>query len=145
MLEKMKALIKEKDMCVLSTVSEDARPHCSLMAYVADEKCREIYMATHSTTKKYKNLLHNSYVSLLIDSREITPRQQAQALTASGVFQLIDDAHKRYRVEALLLRQHPYLKDFVIHPDTIMICIKIQSLQLLKGLADSHFVNLKEI
>jgi len=145
MLEKMKALVKEKDICVLSTVSEGARPHCSLMAYVADEKCREIYMATHSTTKKYKNLLHNSSASLLIDSREITPRLQAQALTVSGVFQPIEDAHKRARVEALLLRQHPHLKDFVKNPNTIMICIKVQSFLLLNGLTDSHFVNLKEI
>jgi general stress protein 26 len=145
MLEKMKALVKEKDICVLSTVSKDATPHCSLMAYVVDEKCREIYMATHSTTKKYKNLLHNSSVSLLIDSREITPRQQSQALTVSGVFQPIYDAHKRDRVKALLLMQNPHLKDFVNNPNTIMICIKVKSLQLLKGLTDSHFVNLQEI
>jgi len=145
MLEKMKALVKEKDICVLSTVSKDATPHCSLMAYVVDEKCREIYMATHSTTKKYKNLLHNPSVSLLIDSREITPRQQAQALTVSGIFQPIYDAHKRDRVKALLLRQHPHLKDFVNNTNTIMICIKVKSLQLLNGLTDSHFVNLKEI
>jgi hypothetical protein len=101
--------------------------------------------AHHTTTKKYENLLHNSSVSLLIDSREITPRQQAQALTVSGVFQPIDEALKRDRVEALLLRQHPHLKEFVNNSDTIMICIKVQSLQLLNGLTDSHFVNLKDI
>jgi len=145
MLEKMKVLVKEKDICVLSTVSEDARPHCSLMVYVADEKCREIYMTTHSATKKYNNLMHNSSVSLLIDSREITPRQQAQALTVNGVFQPIDDAQKKDRVEAHLLRKHPHLKDFVKNPDAVMICIKVQSFLLLNGLTDSHFVNLKDI
>lgn len=111
MLEKMKALVKEIDICVLSTVSVDATPHCSLMAYVVNEKCREIYMATRTTTKKYENLLHNSSVSLIIDSWEITHLQQAQALTLNGVSQPIDDAHKRDRVEALLLRQYPHLKD----------------------------------
>jgi len=145
MFKKMKALVKEKDICVLSTVSEDARPHCSLMVYVADEKCREIYMTTHSATKKYNNLMHNSSVSLLIDSREITPRQQAQALTVNGVFQPIDDAQKKDRVEAHLLRKHPHLKDFVKNPDAVMICIKVQSFLLLNGLTDSHFVNLKDI
>jgi general stress protein 26 len=145
MLEKMKSLVKEKDICVLSTVSKDAKPHCSLMAYVADEKCREIYMATHRATKKYKNLLHNSAISLLIDSREMTSRQQIQALTVSGVFQPLEDANKRDRVEAHLLMQHPHLKDFVKNPDTVMICIKVQSFLLLNGLTDSHFVNLKEI
>ncbi|MFC1812647.1 pyridoxamine 5'-phosphate oxidase family protein [Thermodesulfobacteriota bacterium] len=145
MLEKMKALIRVKDICVLSTVSQDATPHCSLMAYVADEECREIYMTTHSSTMKYQNLLHNPAVSLLIDSRELTPRQQAQALTVSGIFQPIDDKNKKERVEARLLRRHPHLKEFTKNPDTALICIKVKSFLLLDGLTDSHFVNLKEM
>ena len=145
MLEKMKALIRVKDICVLSTVSQEATPHCSLMAYVANEECREIYMATHSSTMKYQNLLHNPAVSLLIDSREVTSRQQAQAMTVSGVFQPIVDKNKKERVETQLLKQHPHLKDFTKNPDTVLICIKVQSFLLLDGLTDSHFVNLKEI
>ena len=42
MIEKMKALAKQRDMCVLATVA-DGIPHRSLMAYVTDEDCREIY------------------------------------------------------------------------------------------------------
>jgi general stress protein 26 len=145
MLEKMKALVRRKDICVLSTVSQEASPHCSLMAYIADEECREIYMVTHRSTMKYKNLLLNPVVSLLIDSREVTPRQQAQALTVSGVCRPIDDENKRDRVEAQLLRQHPQLKDFIKNPDTAVICIKVRSFLLLNGLTDSHFVNLKKI
>ena len=83
--------------------------------------------------------------SLLIDSGEVTPRQQAQALTVSGVFQSIDDKNKRERVEAQLLKQHPHLINFIKNPDTVLICIKVQSFLLLDGLTDSHFVNLKEI
>ena len=145
MLKKMKALVREKDVCVLSTVSQDATPHCSLMAYAADEECSKIYMATHSSTMKYKNLLHNPAVSLLIDSREVKPRQQAQALTVSGVFQPTDGKHKIDKVEAQLLIKHPHLKDFIKNLDTTLICIKVQSFLLLDGLTDSHFVNLKEI
>ncbi|MFC1856485.1 pyridoxamine 5'-phosphate oxidase family protein [Thermodesulfobacteriota bacterium] len=132
-------------MCSFCKVSQNTAPHCSLMAYVADEKCREIYMATHSSTMKYQNLLHNPAVSLLIDSRESTPRQQAQALTVSGIFQPIDDKNKKERVEAQLLRRHPHLKEFTKNPDTVLICIKVQSFLLLDGLTDAHFVNLKQI
>ena len=69
MLERMKAVVREKDICVLATVSGD-KPHCSLMAYAADDDCREIYMVTHRKTNKYKNLKENPAVSLLIDTRE---------------------------------------------------------------------------
>jgi len=75
----------------------------------------------------------------------VTPRQQAQALTVSGVFQPIDDKNKKERVKARLLRQHPHLKDFIKNPDTVLICIKVQSFLLLDGLTDSYFVNLKQI
>ena len=142
MLEKMKTLVRGKDICVLSTVSQDAAPHCSLMAYVADEECREIYMATHSSTLKYQNLLHNPAVSLLIDTREVTPRKKAQALTVSGVFQPIDTQNKKEWVKAQLLKKHPHLKEFIENPDAALICIKVKSLLLLDGLTDSHFVSL---
>jgi nitroimidazol reductase NimA-like FMN-containing flavoprotein (pyridoxamine 5'-phosphate oxidase superfamily) len=55
MLERMKALAREKDICVLATLS-GARPHCSLMAYATDDRCTEIYMITHRHTTKYRNL-----------------------------------------------------------------------------------------
>lgn len=145
MLEKMKGLIRGKDICVLSTVSENTAPHCSLMAYVADEECREIYMATRRSTLKYKNLLNNPAACLLIDSREVTPREKAQALTVSGVFQPVGNAPKRGRVEAELLKRHPHLKDFIHNPDTALICIKVQSLLLLDGLTESHFLDLETI
>lgn len=55
MLERMKQLVREKDICVLATVS-GSKPHCSLMAYVTDEDCREIYMVSRRQTGKYRNL-----------------------------------------------------------------------------------------
>ena len=44
MIERMKELVRRKDICVLATVAEN-KPHCSLMAYVTDDECKEIYMA----------------------------------------------------------------------------------------------------
>jgi general stress protein 26 len=69
MLEKMRAIVRGNDLCVLATVSE-GRPHCSLMSYISDEEGREIYMISHKQTKKYLNLMENPAISLLIDTRE---------------------------------------------------------------------------
>ena len=92
----MKALVREKNMCVLATVA-DGRPRCSLMAYATDEACEEIYMVTHRNTQKFKNLMKNAAVSLLVDSREKAPRNRAQALTVDGVFRRIENSPKRAR------------------------------------------------
>lgn len=141
MLEEMKALVKQKDMCVLATVS-GGNPHCSLMAYATDDDCREIYMVTQKGTKKYKNLIENPSVSLLIDTREEQASSrslQAKALTIAGLFQEIDDEGKKSLARARLLERHPYLTGFIDQADTELICIKATSFQLLNGLKESHF------
>ena len=141
MLEEMKALARQKDTCVLATVS-DGNPHCSLMAYATDDDCREIYMITQKGTKKYKNLIKNPSVSLLIDTREEQVDShplQAKALTIAGLFQEIDDEYKKRLARARLLERHPYLAEFIDQTDTEFICIKATSFLVLNGLKEAHF------
>ena len=141
MIELMKKLAKEKDICVLATVSGE-KPHCSLMAYTTDDDCSEIYMATYRDTRKFKNLMENPSVSLLIDTREEhkgSHRPEAKAMTVSGAFERLEDDDKRTAARAGLLKRHPHLREFLDHPDAEIICIKILSFLLLDGLTDAHF------
>ena len=138
MLDEMKTLAKQKDMCVLATVAGQ-KPYCSLMAYVTDENCEEIYMVTHKTTTKYQNLMQNPAVSLLIDTREKSPQSQAKALTVQGVFGKIEIAAKRKQAAAKLLHRHPHLAGFLKHPEAEIFCVKISSFLLLDGLQEAHF------
>jgi nitroimidazol reductase NimA-like FMN-containing flavoprotein (pyridoxamine 5'-phosphate oxidase superfamily) len=141
MLEEMKALAKQKDMCVLATVS-GGNPHCSLMAYATDDDCREIYMATQKGTKKYKNLIENPSVSLLIDTREEQGGSRplrAKALTIAGLFQEINDEGKKRLARARLLERHPHLAGFIDQTDTELLCIRATSFLLLNGLKEAHF------
>lgn len=140
MLEKMKALAREKDICVLATVS-GGKPYCSLMAYVTDEDCREIFMVTLKSTTKYANLTQNPSVSLLIDTREedFGPnRPKAKALTISGTFQPLEEARKN-SVRSRLLAKHPHLGEFAEHPDAEVFSIKVDSFLLLEGVKDAYF------
>ena len=138
MLTEMKALVQQRDMCVLATVAGQ-KPYCSLMAYVTDDKCEEIYMVTHKNSTKYKNLMQNPAVSLLIDTREMSPRAEAKALTVAGVFCKIEKTGKRKQVAEKLLQAHPHLDGFLKHPDADVICIKISSFLLLNGVQQAHF------
>jgi nitroimidazol reductase NimA-like FMN-containing flavoprotein (pyridoxamine 5'-phosphate oxidase superfamily) len=141
MLEEMKRLAKENDICVLATVA-GGKPHCSLMSYVTDDDCREIYMTTRKDTRKYKSLMENPAVSLLIDTREKHSgphRAEAKAMTVSGTYSKMEDENKRDMVSARLLARHPHLKEFLDHPDSELLCIKITSFLLLNGLTDSYF------
>ena len=144
MIEKMKTLAREQDICVLATVSGE-KPHCSLMAYVTDDDCTEIYMATMRETRKFQNLNENPCVSLLIDTREGhagDQRPEAKALTVSGLFHKIEDEEKKKQVRVKLLERHPHLSDFAANPDAEMVCIKVISFLLLEGPTEAHFVEL---
>ncbi|MEJ2658380.1 MAG: pyridoxamine 5'-phosphate oxidase family protein [Desulfobacterales bacterium] len=141
MLEKIKELVRKKNICVLATVS-DNKPHCSLMAYIADTACEEIYMVTHKDTTKFNNLRKNPPVSLLIDTRETLPRTNAQALTINGVFIPLVDENKKQNIRDKMLECFPHMKDFIHHPESELIRIKISSFLLLIGLTESHFVSL---
>jgi nitroimidazol reductase NimA-like FMN-containing flavoprotein (pyridoxamine 5'-phosphate oxidase superfamily) len=138
MLAEMKALAREQNICVLATVG-GRKPHCSLMAYVTDENCTDIYMVTHKNTTKYKNLMENPSVSLLIDTREISPRTKAKALTVEGVCTAIKREEKRKEVHARILEVHPNLSEFINHPETEILCVRIQSFLLLDGLQEAHY------
>ena len=138
MLTEMKALAKQRDMCVLATVAGQ-KPYCSLMAYVTDDKCEEIYMVTHKNSTKYKNLMQNPAVSLLIDTREKSPRSQAKALTVEGAFCQIENMEKRKQAAAKLLQTHPHLDEFMQHPEADVFCVKIRSFLLLDGLQQAYF------
>jgi nitroimidazol reductase NimA-like FMN-containing flavoprotein (pyridoxamine 5'-phosphate oxidase superfamily) len=143
-IEKMKALVKRKDMCVLATVSKN-NPHCSLMAYVTDNDCREIYMVTNRQTTKFRNLSANPSVSLLIDTREEhtgMQRPNAQALTVSGVYHKIQDETKKTHVRSKLLEKHPHIKDLLNLPDAEIFCIDVKSFLLLDGVSEAHFETL---
>jgi nitroimidazol reductase NimA-like FMN-containing flavoprotein (pyridoxamine 5'-phosphate oxidase superfamily) len=145
MLKKMKKLVKDKDVCVLATVTGNL-PHCSLMSYVPARDCREIYMMTQKGTKKYRNLAANRKVSLLIDSREEdcgADRDKIKALTVSGVFSPISDKARKKLVRQTLLKKHPQLKPFAEDPDTEVFAVKVKSFQLLDGVKDSYFERIK--
>jgi nitroimidazol reductase NimA-like FMN-containing flavoprotein (pyridoxamine 5'-phosphate oxidase superfamily) len=141
MIEQMKALAKEKRTCVLATVSGN-KPYCSLMAYVTDDQCEEIYMVTHKRTRKYENLTNNPAVSIMIDTREKNPCDQAQALTVEGSFFKIEDENKLKQVRAKFLEVHPQMEEFIDHPDAQLLCIRVNSFLLLNGLTEAHYLRL---
>lgn len=141
MLEQMKSLARERNICVLAT-DAGGKPYCSLMAYATDKACEEIYMATHRLTKKYRNLLENPAVSLLIDSRENAPRRRVAALTVEGTFHHIQDNDKEKHARELLLTAHPHLADFLSHEDAVILCIKIGAFLLLNGIDDAHYLKI---
>jgi nitroimidazol reductase NimA-like FMN-containing flavoprotein (pyridoxamine 5'-phosphate oxidase superfamily) len=145
MIEEMKSFVKNKKICVLATAT-DNNPHCSLMAYVTDDDCREIYMVTSRRTKKFHNLLENPSVSLLIDTREEdygSKNPKSRSLTITGVYTHLADENKKTKIRSEMASKHPTIRDLIKDPYSEVICIKIMSFLLLNGPTEAHFEMLK--
>jgi nitroimidazol reductase NimA-like FMN-containing flavoprotein (pyridoxamine 5'-phosphate oxidase superfamily) len=140
-------MVKKKDMAVLATVWE-GKPHCSLMAYLCNDPCTEIYMVTYRHTQKYKNLAKNPLVSVLIDTRDedmVSHRKQVKALTISGQYQPILDREKKATIRQQMLERHPHLHDIIEHKDGEIIVIHIASFLLLDGPTTAHFHKVQDV
>jgi nitroimidazol reductase NimA-like FMN-containing flavoprotein (pyridoxamine 5'-phosphate oxidase superfamily) len=139
--EKAKELIRKQGTCVLATSARN-HPHCSLMAYACNETCSELYMLTGRETRKYKNLMGNPAVSILIDMRGSileSDHKRTTAVTLSGRFEPVVSRAEEMGMREGIKTRHPGLGDLLDDPDTEVVRIKIDSFLLLMGPKDAHY------
>lgn len=120
----------------MATISDENYPHTSLMTYLTEDDGAKIHMITSTQTKKWKNLLFNQNVSLLIDTRE-SDNDPIKALTVKGKYVPSED--KDLLMKRLVLR-HPVLKGFAEQKDAELFTIQVQSFQLLEGINDLYYI-----
>jgi nitroimidazol reductase NimA-like FMN-containing flavoprotein (pyridoxamine 5'-phosphate oxidase superfamily) len=137
MIDEMKSLLQARTMCVLATVA-DGRPHCSLMAYAVGGGGTEVYLSTLRATRKFRNVAENPSVSLLVDTREELPRGRARALTVEGECRPIAAGPERDSARARLAALHPHLRVLLDDPECEILCVRVTSFLLLKGLTEAH-------
>lgn len=140
MIDQMTYLLKQQDMGVLATSLND-RPHTSLMAYVTDDEGRTVYLVTLKTGAKYKNMMNNPNVSLLVDTRRTGEAglSEVQALTVAGQSSPVADPVQRDAVRARLIGRHPHIRILAEDPEAEIMAVRIQSFLLLIGASQAHF------
>lgn len=141
MLKKVLEILSSNDLCVLATCHE-GKPHCSLMAYVADEEGFNVYMVTRQDTTKFLNLSENSRVSLLIDTRVHEERDlnRILSLTVEGEAELLRDKDKVEHILGLFRGKYPPLWDLLDHPLLTIIKVKVLSFLLLEGPEKASYI-----
>ena len=120
---KIKDLLEKQRLGALATQGEKY-PYNTLVAYAFSEDLKCIFFATRRHTRKYNNIIKNHYVCMLIDSRtnDVSDFKDAVALTARGkAVNTITPEHR-----GLYLNRFPYLKEFIEHPNTSILTLKIE-------------------
>lgn len=111
---------------VLATESE-GQPYTSLISYAVTPDAKGIVFATPKSTQKYKNILKNRCVSILIDTRSNTEKDytDAEAITILGNAHPIRRGKKWMEYAKILKRKHKRLASFIDSSETALVYINI--------------------
>lgn len=136
-MEEIRDIVLGSRLCVLATLAGD-RPYTSLMRYVANDACTKIYLITHQNTNKYRNILQNFHVSLLVDTRLEAPLQAISALSMDGIAVPVSDPEAQAALKERFVARHPDMEGFVRHPEMAVVCVEIQAFLLLNGIENAR-------
>ena len=143
MLDKVEKILRENTLCVLCTDGEGT-PYCSLMTYMPSSDLKILYMISIQESKKYKNLLSNPDVSVLIDNRQRISYQNDKkiiSITFEGLYQLI--AQKEIEsIKSRFANEHIELDEIIKSPGVAIFAIKLKSFLLLDGAVNSFYGNM---
>ena len=122
--ERLYLLNKKERHAVLATVS-DGQPYTSLVAFALTPDARSLVFATPKKTTKYKNMLNNNKVSLMIDSRKNTSKgyMGSEAVTITGTAISVRKGRRRDQFSAMYREKHPELSDFVNAASTALMLV----------------------
>ncbi len=140
MLDTILAFLASHDLGVLATA--DDAPHCSLMAYVMAPD-GHICMATLPDTRKWRNILGNPNVSLLVDNRERLPdlgREALTAVTVTGRHDPFPDPEGETAAKRLMADRHGHLGGILTRPEARVIRIRPTAYQIVEGPVRSRVV-----
>ncbi len=133
--QEIQSVLDASRFAVLATQYE-GQPHTSLMAFTPMEGIRYLIVATYRATLKYRNLMQDGRVAILIDSTTVpvSVTRQNLVLTAHGIASRLPDGDREVAEQAFLAR-HPDLRTFLDSPDCALIRVAITAYQVV-GSAD---------
>lgn len=134
----IRQLLADASLGVLATVGPEG-PLTSLMAFAVESPSR-LVMATLPDTRKWRNILADPRISLLVDDRETAVgRGSVRALTLAGRHEPAAEAQRQAGL-ALLGRRHPHLAGLLARPEVALIGLDVASYLLLTGPTEAVYL-----
>jgi uncharacterized pyridoxamine 5'-phosphate oxidase family protein len=143
--EYIEGVLETSRFAVLATEG-NGQPHTSLIAITPFKNFRQLIFATYRNTLKYRNLLNNSKVAVLIESRDANMKglQKSIVLTIIGHTEEITLAENE-AVHQAHLKRHPEMESFMLSSDCVLISIIAQSYQIVYGIDDIRWITANDL
>jgi nitroimidazol reductase NimA-like FMN-containing flavoprotein (pyridoxamine 5'-phosphate oxidase superfamily) len=139
-INRLRILNKTQMHAVLATDC-NGQPYASLIAYALTPDMKGVVFATPKSTRKYKNILRNSHVSLLIDTRSNTKKDymDAESITIIGKACPLRRGKRWSDLAGILKRKHTELSEFINSQETALVLV-----QITKGIHVTKFQSVSE-
>lgn len=108
---------KNPKLCVIATATTEGKPEAAVMGYAIKDDLT-VFLSTHTETRKYQNLAHNSKVSLVIGWDFTEDNVQID-----GSARVIEKGDEHSQIEQFFFNQNPGAKAFKSE-NTVFIEIK---------------------
>jgi heme iron utilization protein len=118
-------LLSRQHLAVLAT-HEEGQPYASLVTFAATADLKHLYFATPRATRKYRNLSRDARAAFLIDSRENSAADIAEAIavTATGNVRELEGGDLTRARETLIAHQ-PHLEAFYSSPSCAVLALEV--------------------
>ena len=130
---------------VLAT-SYDNQPYMSLLAFVASNDIKSIYVATGRSTHKFQNVNKNEKIAFFIDTRENNnfDVRSAYALTVFGKAKAIDKNEIKH-IKQLYLSKHPQLDSFIHSQNVEFLRLKISLFSFVERFQNVYILKMDNV
>ncbi len=124
--QRLKVINRKQRHAVLATLSGN-KPYTSLVSFALTPDNRHILFATPKKTQKYRNMLKNKNVSILINTAKNTSKDyiDAEAVTIQGKARFVR-GRKRTELADIFIKKHSTLRSFINSVSTVLIMVKIE-------------------
>jgi heme iron utilization protein len=138
-------ILMTSKFAVLATEG-DGQPHTSLIAITPLGSYRQLIFATYRNTIKYRNLIHNSKVAVLIEGASAKSKdlKRSIVLTIIGHSEEISIEENEAAFNAHLKR-HPEMESFMRSSDCTLIMVIAQSFQVVNGINDIQWLSADDL
>jgi general stress protein 26 len=136
--EKIYELMTNQQFGVLATIENDV-PHTSIVAFTVTNSLRTILFLTKQDGRKYKNILANSVVTILVDHRPLSSKNitGSFAISATGTAKPVD-LKNAIATKELFLFCHPSLAEYLDDPSFALVSISVSKYEISDGISEVH-------
>ena len=126
----LRELLSSQKFAALAT-QDSGKPHNCLMAFASTDDLKHLLFTTSRKTVKYRNIVAESRVAILVDSRSNQDSDflKAVAVTASGIAKEVK-GNERDRLLGIYLAKHPNLSDFANSPENALVKVSIKNYEI---------------